>query len=267
VETNAATGGGVVSFGELVLGDRQVILIAGPCAVESEEQLTQIASRLAELGIKILRGGAFKPRTSPYAFRGLGRKALEILSRVKRKFNLKVVTEVMTPQQAEQAAEVVDMIQVGARNMQNFPLLEAVAETGKPVLLKRAPAARLEELLYATEYILAKARHGQVCLCERGIRTFENTSRYCLDLNAVPILKRRTGLPVLVDPSHGTGDAQLVIPMALAAVACGADGIMVEVHPHPAKALSDGKQSLTTEMLRELYHRLRAVAIAVGREC
>jgi 3-deoxy-7-phosphoheptulonate synthase len=252
-------GAAAVRFGEAA-----VPVIAGPCAVESWDQLAAAASASRAAGARVLRGGAYKPRTSPYAFQGLGEEGLRLLARAREVTGLPVVTEVVAPEQVMLVAEYADALQVGARNMQNFELLRACGAARKPVLLKRGLSATIEELLLAAEYVLAGG-NGQVILCERGIRTFEPSTRNTLDLSAVPVLKARTHLPVVVDPSHATGQRALVPPMALAAVAAGADGLLVEVHPTPETARCDGAQSLTPAQLTELMVRVRAVAAAVGR--
>jgi 3-deoxy-7-phosphoheptulonate synthase len=239
-------------------------VVAGPCAVESWEQLEAAARAARESGARLLRGGAFKPRTSPYAFQGLGEEGLRLLARARELTGLPVVTEVMSPEAVPLVESYADALQIGARNMQNYDLLRAVGRARKPVLLKRGLSATLEELLMAAEYVVAGG-NGRVILCERGIRTYERATRNTLDLAAVPALKDVSHLPVVVDPSHGTGRRSLVAPMALAAVAAGADGLMVEVHPWPDRALSDGPQSLTPAMLADLMVRVRAVARAVGR--
>jgi 3-deoxy-7-phosphoheptulonate synthase len=246
------------------VGGERVVLAAGPCAVESWEVLAETARAARAAGARLLRGGAFKPRSSPYAFQGLGEPGLRLLARAREETGLLVVTEVLDPRDVPLVEEYADCFQVGARNMQNGPLLKAVGRARKPVLLKRAPAGALEELLLAAEYVL-DAGNADVILCERGIRTFETATRNTFDLSAVPVLKELTHLPVIADPSHGTGRRDLVPPMSLAAVAAGADGLLVEAHPRPAEALSDGAQSLTLEMLADLGPRLRAVAAAVGR--
>lgn len=240
-------------------------VIAGPCAVESAPQLEATARAVASSGARFLRGGAFKPRTSPYSFQGLKEEGLAILADARKRTGLPVVTEVMDTREVELVARYADVLQVGARNMQNFSLLEAVGSAGKPVLLKRGLAATIQELLMAAEYVLKQGNY-QVALCERGIRTFETMTRNTLDLGSIPLIKRLTHLPVVVDPSHGTGDRQSVPPLARAAVALGADGLMVEVHPEPDKALSDGPQSLTPEMFAELMGSLRAIGAVVGLE-
>jgi 3-deoxy-7-phosphoheptulonate synthase len=245
-------------------GGSALAVIAGPCSVEGREMLFESAQAVSTAGATLLRGGAFKPRTSPYAFRGLGEEALELLAEVRAATGLPVVTEVMDTRQVEVVAEHADMLQVGARNMQNFALLSAVGDVRRPVLLKRGLAATIEELLLAAEYILARG-NDQVVLCERGIRTFETATRNTLDVAAVPVLKQETHLPVIVDPSHAGGRAHLVAPLAFAAIAAGADGLIIEVHPDPARARSDADQSLTPDAFGELMRRLAAFAEAAGR--
>lgn len=246
------------------VGGPAVQVIAGPCAVESFEQLLATAEAVKKAGATMLRGGAFKPRTSPYSFQGLEEEGLRLLAQVKAATGLPVVTEVMDPRAVPLVAEYADVLQVGARNMQNFNLLRELGAVRKPVLLKRGPSATVEEWILAAEYIMASG-NGEVILCERGIRTFENATRNTLDLSAVPVVKRLSHLPVIVDPSHATGRWELVPPMALAAVAAGADGIMVEVHPNPSEALCDGPQSLNPETFYQLMRQLVRVAAAVGR--
>ncbi len=253
-----------VWVGDVAIGNGRVVVIAGPCSVETRDQLMQTARAVKLAGAKLLRGGAFKPRTSPYSFQGLEEEALKILAEARDETGLPVVTEAMDVRQMDMVMKYADMIQIGARNMQNYPLLREVGRTRHPAMLKRGPSATIEELLLAAEYIIAEG-NPHVVLCERGIRTFENYTRYTLDLNAVPVLKSLTHLPVLVDPCHGTGKWKLVTPMARAAVAAGADGLMVEVHPEPDKALSDGPQQLTPENFLIMMQELDAVALAVGR--
>lgn len=263
----AASGGegeGAVRVGGVVFGGPQVVLIAGPCTIESRSQMLDIAGAVKEAGAVMLRGGAFKPRTSPYAFQGLCAKGLEYLAEARTVTGLPVVTEVLETDHLRDVAQVADMVQVGSRNMHNSVLLRAAGGCGRPVLLKRGMSARIEEYLLAAEYVLEGGAR-QVVLCERGIRTFETATRFTLDLNAVPLLKERTWLPVIADPSHGTGAGRLVAPMARAAVACGADGLMVEVHTHPEQALCDGEQSMTAEAFSAMVRGLRDVAEAVGR--
>jgi 3-deoxy-7-phosphoheptulonate synthase len=247
------------------VGGRHFALIAGPCAVESREQTLQTAHAVAEAGATLLRGGAFKPRTSPYAFQGLGRQALEILCEAKELTGLPVVTEVMDPRELDVTLEVADVVQIGSRNMQNYPLLAEVGRAQVPVLLKRGLASTLEELLLSAEYVL-KEGNRSVMLCERGIRTFERAYRFTLDLMAVPVLKELTDLPVLVDPSHAAGRRELVGPLSLAAAAVGADGLMVEVHPRPEDARCDGPQALPTEGFSEYAEQVRAAAALAGKE-
>ncbi len=249
----------------LKVGGNRIGVIAGPCSVESREQILEIAAIVKEAGATGLRGGAFKPRTSPYSFQGMKEKGLQLLAEARAKTGLAIVTEVMAPEHVELVAGYADVLQVGARNMQNYPLLESVGESGLPVLLKRGPSATMEEFLLAAEYIL-KTGNTQVMLCERGIRTFEDHTRFTLPLASVPYLHQTTHLPVVVDPSHGTGKASLVATMARAAVAAGADGLMVEVHPDPEKALSDGFQALTPAAFRQMMAECRKIAAAVGRE-
>jgi 3-deoxy-7-phosphoheptulonate synthase len=251
-----------VAVGPEVVGGEQVTVIAGPCAVESRNDILEIARQVKAHGAGILRGGAFKPRTSPYAFRGLGREGLRYLKEASEETGLPIITEVLTPQEVPLVARYADILQIGARNMQNFALLEAVGEQDKPVLLKRGMMATIKELLLSAEYILAKG-NPQVILCERGIRTFETATRNTLDISAVPLLKELSHLPVIVDPSHAAGKREIVPALALAAVAAGADGVMVEVHPRPEAALSDGEQSLTVEAFASMTAMLRSVAETV----
>ncbi|WP_279221019.1 3-deoxy-7-phosphoheptulonate synthase [Desulfofundulus salinus] len=246
------------------LGDGQVVIIAGPCAVESEEQMLGLARTLKEMGVHILRGGAFKPRTSPYSFQGLGEEGLRILARARELTGLPVVTEVTDVRYLDMVLKYTDILQIGSRNMQNFDLLREVGRVQHPVLLKRGFAATIEEWLLAAEYILAGGNH-KVILCERGIRTFETYTRNTLDINAIPAVKELSHLPVIADPSHGTGRRSLVAPVAKAAVAAGADGLMLEVHPCPQEALSDGPQSLFPEQLGRLMAELRPLAESLGR--
>jgi 3-deoxy-7-phosphoheptulonate synthase len=248
----------------LAVGQNHIGVIAGPCSVESREQIMEIAGIVKESGASALRGGAFKPRTSPYSFQGMKEKGLQLLAEARDKTGLAVVTEVMAPEQVPLVGRYADILQVGARNMQNYPLLEAVGESELPVLLKRGPSATMDEFLLAAEYIL-KTGNTRVMLCERGIRTFEDHTRFTLPLATVPYLHQTTHLPVVVDPSHGTGKASLVAPMAVAAVAAGADGIIVEVHPDPEKALSDGFQALTPAAFRHMMADCRKVATALGK--
>jgi 3-deoxy-7-phosphoheptulonate synthase len=249
----------------VTVGGKKLVVMAGPCAVEDREQLLGAARAVRAAGAQILRGGAFKPRTSPYSFQGLGEEGLKLLAEARRETGLAVVTEVMAPEQVPLVTTYADILQVGARNMQNYALLHAVGEAQRPVLLKRGMMSTIEELLMSAEYILS---HGneRVMLCERGIRTFEPYTRNTLDINAVPLLKQLTHLPVIVDPSHATGKWELVSAVSRAAVAAGADGLIVEVHPHPSHALSDGAQSLKPDTFDQLMAELRAIAQAVGRE-
>lgn len=246
------------------LGGEEICVMAGPCAVESAEQLRDAAEAVRAHGVRILRGGAFKPRTSPYSFQGLGEKALLMLREVADSLGMAVITEVVTPHDLPLVVEHADILQIGARNMANYELLKSAGASGRPVLLKRGLGATVDELLQAAEYLLA---HGNehVALCERGIRTFETATRFTLDINAVPVLKQLTSLPVVVDPSHSTGHAPLVAPIARAGIAAGADGLLVEVHPHPAEALSDAAQSLDPAQFAALMDDVRRVAAAVGR--
>jgi 3-deoxy-7-phosphoheptulonate synthase len=246
------------------IGGREIIIIAGPCAVESLDQLLDTARAVKAAGAKILRGGAFKPRTSPYSFQGLKEDGLRLLSQARLETGLPVVTEVMDARHLEMVSACADILQIGSRNMQNFTLLEEAGRIRKPVLLKRGMSATLAEYLQAAEYIL-KGGNDQVILCERGIRTFETSTRNTLDLNAIPMLKRHTHLPVIVDPSHGTGHWWMVAPLACAAIAAGADGLLVEVHSDPASAQSDGPHSLTPPVFEKMTAKVAAVAEAVGR--
>lgn len=254
----------VVDVNGVQFGGEAVTVIGGPCSVESEEQLWETARAVQDAGCRVIRGGAFKPRSSPYSFQGLGEAALQMLDTVRRELGLVVVSEVLTPDDVELVARHVDILQVGARNMQNFALLQEIGRCNHPVLLKRGMSATIEELLMSAEYILANG-NPNVILCERGIRTFENSTRFTLDISAVPVLQHLTHLPVLVDPSHATGKWRFVAPVARAAVAAGADGLLVEVHPRPLEALSDGPQSLRIDRFQSLMHELRPVARAVGR--
>ncbi|HEX2574463.1 MAG TPA: 3-deoxy-7-phosphoheptulonate synthase [Polyangia bacterium] len=251
--------------GHAQIGGGHFGVIAGPCAVEGRDQLMGTAQAVREGGAHFLRGGAFKPRTSPYSFQGLKEEGLKLLAEARAATGMPIVTEVMDTQTVELVAEYADMLQIGARNMQNFSLLEAVGQVRKPVMLKRGLSATIQEFLMSAEYII-KGGNYQVVLCERGIRTFETMTRNTLDLGSIPLIKRLTHLPVIVDPSHGTGDWRLVPALARAAVAVGADGLMVEVHPEPAKALSDGPQSLTPTKFLEMMQSVRAVAQAVGMQ-
>lgn len=256
--------GSIVDVDGVLVGGKQVVVMAGPCAVENRENLLQVARCVKAAGGHILRGGAYKPRTSPYTFQGLGEEGLTYLSEAKAETGLPIATELMDTREAPQVYQCADLVQIGARNMQNFKLLKEVGCRRKPVLLKRGLSCTVKDLLLAAEYILSEGNYD-VILCERGIRTFEDATRNTLDLSAVPLIKRLSHLPVIVDPSHGTGKWHLVSPMALAAVAAGADGIMVEVHPHPEEALSDGPQALLPTTFEKLMDELNRVAQAVGR--
>ncbi|MCW6035014.1 3-deoxy-7-phosphoheptulonate synthase [Spirulina subsalsa FACHB-351] len=249
---------------EVIFGGEEVVIIGGPCSVESQEQMDTVAEKLSAAPVQALRGGVYKPRTLPYSFQGLGQAGLEILARVRREHQIPVVTEVMAIAQIEELAAVADLLQVGSRNMQNFDLLKALGQAGKPILLKRGLAATIEEFLGAAEYIVS---HGnpQVVLCERGIRSFDNFTRNVLDLGAVVALKQLTHLPVIVDPSHAVGKRELVAPLAKAAIACGADGLIIECHPEPEQSISDARQALSLEDMVALVHSLQPVAAAIGR--
>lgn len=246
------------------IGGTQVVLMAGPCAVESRGQLLETAHAVKAAGAQMLRGGAFKPRSSPYSFQGLGEDALKILAEAREQTGLPVITEIMTPEHLPMVCDYVDMLQIGARNMQNYELLKGVGRTTLPVLLKRGLMATMEELLMSAEYILA-AGNRQVVLCERGIRTFEKYTRNTTDINAIPVLKHLTHLPVMLDPSHGVGATRYVLPVARAGIAAGADGLLVEVHCNPEEALSDGGQSLRPDQYSELVRQARVIARAVER--
>jgi len=254
----------IVTVGRAAVGGNAVVVMAGPCAVESEAQVEEVAAAVAGAGATILRGGAFKPRTSPYTFQGLGEEGMKILRRVADRHGLAVVSEVLDTQHVAIAERWVDILQIGARNMQNFALLREVGRTRRPVLLKRGMSGTIEEWLMAAEYVLAGG-NSQVMLCERGIRTFETAMRNTLDLSCVPLLHQLSHLPVVVDPSHAVGVRDKVPPMALAAIAAGADALLIEVHPHPDQALSDGAQSLDPAQFADLMRRMQAVAQAVGR--
>ncbi len=257
--------GSVVQLGKgVAVGGEQIIMMAGPCSVESPEQIETVAAFVAKHGAKVLRGGAFKPRTSPYSFQGLGLKGLEMLRSAADAHGLLLVSEVMDQTQIPMIIDYVDVLQVGARNMQNYNLLKEIGKVSKPVLLKRGISATLEELLLSAEYIMMGGNYN-VVLCERGIRTFESYTRNTLDISAIPVIKKLSHLPIIVDPSHGTGRRDKVPPMARAAVAAGADGLMIEVHNDPEKALSDGAQSLYPAQFEQLIKELRMIAPAVGR--
>ena len=252
----------VVRVGDAQIGAGRPVVIAGPCSVESEEQIVEAALAAREAGAQLLRGGAFKPRTSPYSFQGLGLEGLPLLARARAESGLPIVTEVMEPAMAEPVAEIADVLQIGSRNMQNFPLLRAAGRAGRPVLLKRGFAATIEEWLLAAEYILAEG-NPNVMLCERGLRSFDPSTRNLLDLGCVPLLGKLTHLPVLVEPSHGVGRSDLVEAMGVAAVAAGADGLIVEMHPRPDEALTDADQAITPDILRSLIARADRVYTAL----
>jgi 3-deoxy-7-phosphoheptulonate synthase len=254
-----------ITVKDTIIGGKKIQVIAGPCAVENRTILTSIAEKVKEAGATFLRGGAYKPRTSPYSFQGLGEEGLKYLAEASKKTGLPVVTEIMDPRDLEGIVEYADIIQIGARNMQNFRLLLEVGSVNKPVLLKRGLSSTIKEWLMSAEYIMSRGNHN-VMLCERGIRTFETATRNTLDLSAVPVLKQLTHLPVVVDPSHGVGRWDLVAPMAKAAVAAGADALIIEVHTNPEEAFSDGEQSLRPEYFTRLMKELKPVAQAVGRE-
>jgi 3-deoxy-7-phosphoheptulonate synthase len=246
------------------IGGTDIVIMAGPCAVEGE-QILEIAHQLREMGATVLRAGAFKPRSSPYSFQGLGLQGLELLAKAREETGLAIVTEALDPDGADLVAQYADIIQVGARNMQNYPLLRRVGQTGKPVLLKRGLSATIDELLLAAEYILAEG-NDDVILCERGIRSFDQHTRNLLDLAAIPVVKALSHLPIIADPSHGTGLRAKVTPMGRAAIAAGADGLIVEVHPDPPRAMSDGAQSLYPEQFGEMMKQIRVIARAIGRD-
>jgi len=250
--------------GDVVIGGSDVVVMAGPCSVESEAQILEAARAVRAAGATILRAGAFKPRTSPYSFQGLGRKGLDLLARAREETGLRLVTEAMDAEGAEIVARVSDIIQIGARNMQNYSLLKTVGRLRKPVLLKRGLSATIQELLLSAEYVLAEG-NPDVILCERGVRGFDSATRNIFDLSAIPVVKSLSHLPIIADPSHGTGHRDMVIPMARAAVAAGADGLLVEVHPNPERALSDGVQSLYPAQFERLMGEARIIADAIGR--
>jgi len=255
----------IIKMGDLRIGGDCLTIMAGPCSVESEAQILETAVAVKEAGAHILRGGAFKPRTSPYAFQGLEEEGLKLLAQAREKTGLSIVTEVINPKDVELVGSYADILQVGARNVQNFALLRAVGEVKKPVLLKRGMATTIKEFLMSAEYVLSQGNY-EVILCERGIRTFETETRFTLDLNAVPVLQKLTHLPIFVDPSHGTGHWEYVAPMAKAAIASGADGLMIEVHMRPEEAFSDGIQSLKPKRFTSLMQELRPFAEAAGRK-
>ena len=254
----------VIQVGGVAIGAGELVVMAGPCAVESEDQVLDTARAVKAAGASVLRGGAYKPSTSPYSFRGLGEDGLKILATAREETGLPVITEVMAPHDVDIVARYADILQIGTRNMQNFPLLEEVGRAHKPVLLKRGLSATIQEWLLAAEYVLSQGNR-QLMLCERGIRTFETYTRNTMDISAIPIINKESHLSIIADPSHGTGKWYLVAPMALAAVAAGADGLLIEVHPFPDKALKDGPQSLNFENFQKLMAQVAAVATAVGK--
>ena len=253
-----------VSLGSVQIGGSEVVIMAGPCTVESEKQLMTTAEAVRKEGAVILRGGAFKPSTSPYGFRGMGEEGLKLLANARSEFGMAVITEVMTPSDVPMVCEYADILQIGTRNMQNYMLLDEVGRTNKPVVLKRGMSSTIEEWLLAAEYILAQGNRN-VILCERGIRTFEKVTRNTMDISAIPLIKRLSHLPIISDPSQGTGRRDLVAPMSLAALAAGTDGLLIEVHPNPDEALKDGAQSLTIDQFQSLMPQVQAVTQAVGR--
>ncbi len=255
----------VVKVGDVDIGGNSFVVMAGPCSIENREQLYQTAQAVRKAGARILRGGAFKPRTSPYSFQGLGEEGLKYLAEVGRELKMPTITEVMDPRQTELVSRYADIIQVGARNMQNFDLLKELGRAQKPILLKRGMSAKIEEFLMSAEYILSQGNYN-VILCERGIRTFEEATRFTLDLSAVPLVKELSHLPIIVDPSHGTGRRSLIAPMSKAALAAGSNGVMVEVHPKPEAALSDGFQSLNFEDFNKLMISIQTMAAALDRQ-
>jgi len=255
----------IVSVNGCRIGGKKLIIMAGPCSLENEQNTLQIARAVKKAGAVMLRGGAFKPRTSPYAFQGLGEEGLKILKNIKAKTGLPVVTEVLDTRRVEMVAKYADIIQIGARNMQNFELLKEVGKTHKPVLLKRGISATIDEFLMSAEYIMSEG-NPHVILCERGVRSFDKSTRFMLDISAIPVLKQKTHLPVIVDPSHAAGDRRYVCALARAAIAAGADGLIVEVHPEPKKALSDGDQTLNFPLFNKLMREIKQIAKAVGRE-
>ena len=255
----------VFNLDGVTIGTSSIVLIAGPCSVESRSQMLETAFAVKEAGAHALRGGAYKPRTSPYSFQGMGEEGLEILAEARELTGMPIITEVMSPEQVNLVAKYADVLQIGARNMQNYALLHAAGESQQPVLIKRGMMATIEELLMAAEYVLSHDNR-RVILCERGIRTFETATRNTTDINAIPVLKNATHLPVILDPSHSTGNWEYVTAIARAAIAAGADGLIVEVHPNPAEAKSDGGQSLKPERFAELVSQIRGIAEAVGRD-
>ena len=255
----------IIKLNGMDIGGERLAVMAGPCAVESREQLMETAHAVKESGATVLRGGAFKPRTSPYSFQGLGENGLKILAQAREETGLMIVTETIDPENVTLVEAYADILQVGARNMQNFSLLKRVGKSKRPVLLKRGISATLDEFLMAAEYVMSEGNYN-VILCERGVRTFNNYTRFTMDLSTIPEVKRVSHLPIIVDPSHGTGKREMVIPMAKASIAAGADGIMVEVHPSPEEALSDGYQSLMPDSFAQLMTEMKALAQAIGRK-
>ena len=258
-------GGTVIRIGQVEIGGKRVVSMAGPCSIENEQQIEETASVVASAGAQIMRGGAFKPRSSPYSFQGLGEEGLKLMRAAADRYGLLTISEVMDQVQIPLLVEYSDILQVGARNMQNFNLLRELGKVRKPVLLKRGIAATIEELLLSAEYIMSGGNY-RVLLCERGIRTFETSTRNTMDIAAIPVLKRLTHLPVIADPSHGTGKRDYVLPMARAAVAAGADGLLVEVHPDPDRAISDGAQTLPPDQFSKMMTEVKAIAGAIGRD-
>jgi 3-deoxy-7-phosphoheptulonate synthase len=254
-----------IKTGDLTIGGEEIVIMAGPCAVENEEQLMSTARAVKQAGANILRGGAFKPSTSPYGFRGLGEEGLKLLAQAREETGMPVITEVLTPHDVELVAKYADILQVGTRNMQNFILLDEVGRARKPVMLKRGISATIQEWLLSAEYILSQGNR-EVIFCERGVRTFETYTRNTMDISAIPIIKKLSHLPIIADPSHGTGKWYLVTPLTMASVAAGADGVMVEVHPNPDRALKDGPQSLNFDNFQQLMSQLTSVAASVGRK-
>jgi 3-deoxy-7-phosphoheptulonate synthase len=255
----------IISVGDVSIGGSELVIIAGPCAVEDEEQIIKTAVAVKSLGAHILRGGAYKPRTSPYAFQGLGEEGLKLIKKAGERVKMPVVTEVVNPEHVDLVCKCVDILQIGTRNAQNFELLKRVGQANKPVILKRGMSMTIKEWLMSAEYIMSEGNMN-VILCERGIRTFETATRNTLDLSAIAVLKEETHLPVIVDPSHATGHAKYVLPMALAAVSAGADGLMIEVHPHPEKAFSDGPQSLNFDAFGKLTEKVKKL-VEIIKEC
>lgn len=255
----------VIRIGDTAVGGNKVVVMSGPCSVESREQVLASAEFMARLGVPVLRGGAFKPRTSPYSFQGMGVEGLELLAEARERYGVLIVTEAVDKESLDEVAKWADIVQIGARNMQNFALLKAVGQSGKPVLLKRGMAATIDEWLMAAEYVAANG-NPNIILCERGIRTYETKTRNTLDISAVPVVKQMSHLPVVIDPSHAAGQWQWVAPLARAGIAAGADGLIIETHPNPAEALSDGPQSLNFPHLEQLMGEIGRVARAVGRD-